>query len=84
MSMLELVVAIVVMGIVVMSLPLILTQVQNNNAFAMQQEAILAAKAKIGDVLTYEWDANSISQFQNLVANREKFFSPSCSNSIAH
>ena len=61
MSMLELVVAIVVMGIVVMSLPLILTQVQNNNAFAMQQEAILAAKAKIGDILTYEWDANSYS-----------------------
>lgn len=59
MSMLELVIAIVVMGIVVMSLPLILTQVQNNNAFAMQQEAILAAKAKIGDVLTYEWDENS-------------------------
>lgn len=59
MSMLELVIAIVVMGIVVMSLPLILTQVQNNNAFAMQQEAILAAKAKIGDILTYEWDEKS-------------------------
>lgn len=59
MSMIELVVAIVVMGIVVMSLPLILTQVQNNNAFAMQQEAILAAKTKIVDVLTYEWDENS-------------------------
>lgn len=59
MSMIELVFAIVIMGIAVMSLPLILTQVQNNNAFAMQQEAILAAKAKIGDILTYEWDDNS-------------------------
>ncbi len=59
MSMIELVFAIVIMGIAVMSLPLILTQVQNNNAFAMQQEAILAAKAKIGDILTYEWDENS-------------------------
>lgn len=59
MSMIELVFAIVIMGIAVMSLPLILTQVQSNNAFAMQQEAILAAKAKIGDILTYEWDANS-------------------------
>ncbi len=59
MSMLELVFAIVIMGISVMSLPLILTQVQNNNAFAMQQEAILATKTKIGDILTYEWDDNS-------------------------
>lgn len=56
MSMIELVISIVVMGIVVMSLPLILTQVQNNNAFALQQEAILAAKTKIGNILTYEWD----------------------------
>lgn len=61
MSMIELVFAIVIMGIAVMSLPLILTQVQNNNAFAMQQEVILAAKTKIGDILTYEWDNNSYS-----------------------
>lgn len=59
MSMIELVFAIVIMGIAVMSLPLILTQVQNNNAFAMQQEAILAAKAKIGEISTYEWDDKS-------------------------
>lgn len=59
MSMLELVFAIVVMGIAVMSLPLILTQVQTNNTFSLQQEAILAAKTKIGDILTYEWDHNS-------------------------
>ena len=59
MSMLELVFAIVIMGIAVMSLPLILTQVQTNNAFAMQQEAILAAKTTIGDILTYEWDDKS-------------------------
>lgn len=59
MSMIELVFAIVVMGIAVMSLPFILTLVQNNNAFAMQQEIILAAKAKMGDILTYEWDGNS-------------------------
>lgn len=59
MSMIELVFAIVIMGIAVMTLPLVLTQVQNNNAFAIQQEAILAAKAKMGDLLTYEWDENS-------------------------
>ena len=58
-SMIELVIAIVVMGIAVMSLPLILTQSQNSNAMALQQEAILATKTKLGYLLSYEWDANS-------------------------
>lgn len=58
-SMLELVVAIVVMGIAVSSLPLILSQTQKNNAVAMQQEAILATKTRMGLILTYEWDANT-------------------------
>lgn len=58
-SMLELVIAIVVMGIAVMSLPLILTQSQNSNAIALQQEVILATKTKLGYILAYEWDANS-------------------------
>ncbi|WP_041962550.1 type II secretion system protein [Sulfurospirillum cavolei] len=61
MSLIELVFTIVIMGIAVMSLPLILTQVQRNDAFAMQQEAILAAKAKIGDILMYEWDERSFN-----------------------
>ena len=59
MSMIELVISIVVMGIVVMSLPLILTQVQNNNAFAMQQESILAAQTTAGSISTYAWDKDS-------------------------
>lgn len=58
-SMLELVIAIVVMGIAVMSLPLILTQSQNANAIALQQEVILATKTKLGYILSYEWDTNS-------------------------
>ena len=58
-SMLELVIAIVVMGIAVSALPLILTQSQNSNAMALQQEAILATKAKMSYILAYEWDANS-------------------------
>lgn len=58
-SMLEMVIAIVVMGIAVSALPLILTQSQNSHALALQQEAILATKAKLGYILAYEWDANS-------------------------
>ena len=58
-SMIELVIAIVVMGIAMMTLPLMLTTTQSNNAFAMQQEGILAARTKLGDILTYRWDKNS-------------------------
>lgn len=58
-SMLELVIAIVVMGVSISALPLILTQSQDNNALALQQEAILATKAKISYILAYEWDARS-------------------------
>jgi prepilin-type N-terminal cleavage/methylation domain-containing protein len=58
-SLIELIIAIVVMGIAVMSLPLILTQTQSNNALALQQEAILSTKAKIGFISSYPWDENS-------------------------
>lgn len=58
-SLLELVIAIVVMGIAVMALPLMLERVQRNNEFAMQQEGILAARTYIGDILTFPWDENS-------------------------
>lgn len=58
-SMIELVIAIVVMGIVVASIPMVLTQTNENIAFAVKQEAIMAAKTRIGDIMTYEWDERS-------------------------
>ena len=67
-SMIELVIAIVVMGIAVMTLPLMLERTQANNAFAMQQEAILAAKTQIGDIITFPWDENSLNTTSNVVA----------------
>ena len=67
-SMIELVIAIVVMGIAVMTLPMMLERTQANNAFAMQQEAILAAKTQIGDIITFPWDENSLSTTSNVVA----------------
>lgn len=59
MSMIELVFAIVIMGIAVMSLPLILTQVQNSNSFALRQEVILSLKTKLSYILSYQWDQNT-------------------------
>lgn len=57
--MIELVFAIVIMGIAVMSLPLILTQVQNSNSFALRQEVILSLKTKLSYILSYQWDQNT-------------------------
>jgi len=59
-SMLELVIAIVVMGIAVMTLPILLLKTQSNNEYTLQQEIILAARTKMGDTLTYRWDENSL------------------------
>lgn len=59
-SMIELIIAIVVMGIAVMTLPILLLKTQNNNAFTLQQEVILAARTKLGDTLTYRWDEASL------------------------
>jgi len=60
-SLIELVFAIVIMGIAAMSFPLILTQTSSNNEMALQQEAILNAKAYAGTILSYPWDGNSVS-----------------------
>jgi prepilin-type N-terminal cleavage/methylation domain-containing protein len=58
-SLIELVLAIVIIAISVMTIPLMLAQSSNNNSFALMQESILAARTKMGNILTYEWDANS-------------------------
>ena len=60
-SMIELVVAIVVMSIAVMTLPMMLEQTQRNNEFTLQQEILLAARTKLGDTLTYRWDEYSLN-----------------------
>lgn len=66
-SMLELVISIVVMGIVVASVPLVLSQVNENDTHALQQEAIMSAKTKIANILAYDWDENS---YQNTGARK--------------
>ena len=60
----ELVVAIVVIGIALMSVPLLLSQASKSNEFSLNQEAVLAGSTKIGNILTFPWDdklVNSLS-----------------------
>ena len=81
-SLIELIIAIVVMGIAVMSLPLILTQTQSNNALALQQEAILSTKAKIGFISSYPWDQNSWDGTGSIFRVLDTTDSPSADNAF--
>lgn len=58
----ELVVAIVVIGIAMMSVPLLLSQSSRTNEFSINQEAVLAGSTKIGNILTYPWDDKLVSE----------------------
>ena len=58
----ELVVAIVVIAIALMSVPLLLSQASRTNAFNLNQEAVLAGATKIGNILTFPWDDKLVGQ----------------------
>lgn len=55
-AMIELIFAIVVIGIVMLSVPLLLTQVQKSTTVALQQESIAIAASHTNALLTYAWD----------------------------
>lgn len=63
MSMIELVISIVVMGIVAAGIPMILQQSQSSVAInTIRQENTLIAKAQLWRILSYPWSPNSFSQ----------------------
>lgn len=55
-AMIELIFAIVIMGIVLMSAPMIISTATKSGYVAMQQESIAAAASEIGMILTRHWD----------------------------
>jgi len=57
-AMIELIFAIVVIGITLLSAPLVLNQSIQSSTVAMQQESIAAAAAQIGLIMTENWDEN--------------------------
>ena len=59
-SLIELVLAIIVIAISVMSVPMMLQQSAKSDNFSMVQEAILAARTKMGNILSFRWDRNSL------------------------
>jgi len=57
-AMIELIFAIVVIGITLLSAPLVLNQSIQSSTIAMQQESIAAAATQIGLIMTENWDEN--------------------------
>lgn len=55
-AMIELIFSIVVIGIVMLSVPLLLTQAQKSTTVALQQESIAIAASHTNALLTYAWD----------------------------
>ena len=58
-AMIELIFAIVVMGIVMMSVPQLLTTASKSGYVAIQQEAINEASTQMNIILGYKWDENN-------------------------
>lgn len=55
-AMIELIFAIVIMGIVMMSAPTLISTASTSGLVAVQQEAIAASSSEIGMILTRDWD----------------------------
>ena len=64
-SMIELIFAIVVIGIAIMTVPAMLTQSSKAVLISTQQEAILAGTTKMGNILSHAWDVNQTDGVRN-------------------
>jgi len=61
-AMIELIFAIVIMGIVMMSAPMLVSRASNAGLLTVQQEAIVAGSSEIGMILTRQWDENNTKE----------------------
>ncbi len=60
-AMIELIFSIVIMGIVLLSAPMLISVASKSTSVALQQEGINEAATRINMILTYDWDDNSIN-----------------------
>lgn len=79
-AMIELIFALVIMGIVLMSAPMLIQQSIKSSNVALQQEAIVAAASQTAIVLSMHWDENNgniaAGESPILDANRSSFHFP--------
>lgn len=61
-AMLELIFAIVIMGIILMSAPMLISTAAKSGYVAIQQEAINEAATRVNMIMGYHWDENSTDE----------------------
>lgn len=61
-AMIELIFALVIMGIVMMSAPMLIGSASSGNLVAIQQEAIAASASELGMILTRDWDESGTDE----------------------
>ncbi len=66
-SLIELVLAIVIISISVMTVPMMLSQSAKNDNFSLMQESILAARTKMGNILSYIWDDKALDANSTMI-----------------
>ena len=66
-SLIEVVFAIIIIAISLMSIPMLLKESAKSNEFSMMQEAILATSTKMGNILSYPWDKNSYDRTNKIL-----------------
>ena len=59
-AMIELIFAIVIMGIVMMGAPMLISTASNSTIVALQQEGINEAVSRVNAILSYEWDQSLV------------------------
>lgn len=79
-TLLEVVFAIVVMAIVIVSLPVVMGSNQKGIDTTIVQEAIFGASAELNQVLSYRWDENSINEIDDPFALSKVIETGDCSN----
>jgi len=60
-AMIELIFAIVIMGIVMMSAPMLISTASSSVSVALQQASINEAVSRVSMILTHEWDQNDLN-----------------------
>ena len=66
-AMVELIFSIVIIGITLLSAPLLISQATKSGFVALQQESIAAASSQIGIILTRSWDEVDENQSQSAI-----------------
>jgi len=69
-AMIELIFAIVIMGIVLLSVPNLLLQSQKGSLVTLQQEAIAMAASHANALMTYAWDENNTDNVATYINNK--------------